>query len=90
MSSAELNEVLQSATAMGSLVAAVFFLRYWVLSRDGLFVFFSLAFALMGASWLGLAVTASDEHHQEVYLVRLGAFLLIIAAIGLKNRGDSA
>ena len=36
--------------AMGSLVPALFFLRYWRSSRDRLFAFFAVAFGLMALS----------------------------------------
>jgi hypothetical protein len=86
MTLVELNDMLRSATAMGCLVAALFFLRYWVLSRDTLFVLFTIAFGLLSVSWFGLALTTTSEHHPEIYLIRMVAFLLIVVAIALKNR----
>jgi hypothetical protein len=87
MTLSELIDVMQSATAMGCLIAAIFFFRYWVLSRDTLFILFAIAFGLLSASWFGLALTTTSEHHREIYLIRMVAFLLIIVAIILKNRG---
>jgi hypothetical protein len=71
----------------GSLVASLFFLRFWVRSRDRLFAIFALAFALLAANRLVLvALDESNEARTYVYLSRLFAFLLIAAAIVDKNR----
>ncbi len=42
----ELNPVMLGAAATASLVAALFFLRFWRQSRDSLFLWFSVAFAI--------------------------------------------
>lgn len=69
-------------------VAALFFLRYWRTSGDRLFAWFSLAFAMLAGSWAWIFATASPEAEGRhyAYLVRLIAFVLIIAAIVDKNR----
>jgi Family of unknown function (DUF5985) len=75
--------------AMASLMAALFFLRYWRASRERLFAFFALAFALLAANWTGLAVIdqPTDEAQQTyAYVVRLVAFLILIVGIIDKNR----
>jgi hypothetical protein len=73
--------------AMASVVAALFFWRYWKVSRDRLFGFFALAFAAMAVNWLGLAaVDPAFELRHYIYLVRLLAFVLIIMGIIDKNR----
>jgi hypothetical protein len=63
--------------AIGSVLEQRFFalfgLAFWVLALNALLVV--------------LAAVAS-EHQHYVYLVRLGAFLLIIAAIADKNRSS--
>jgi hypothetical protein len=72
---------------MGSLVASLCFLRYWRLSSDRFFVFVALAFAALAANWLGLlAIDPADEARHYVYLLRLLAFVLILAGIIDKNR----
>lgn len=77
---------LAGATTMGFFVAALFFLRFWRNTRDGLFASFALSFALLG---LGQAILALGglpvEERSWVYLIRLTAFLIIIAAIVRKN-----
>ncbi len=75
--------------AMASLVAALFFLRFWRASRDRLFAFFALAFAGLAANWVGLAFInqPNDEARQEyAYVVRLVAFVILIIGIIDKNR----
>lgn len=82
-----LYDFLSGAVAFGFLVCALFFLRYWHRSRDGLFLAFALAFALLG---LGQSIlTLADIPTEEIgaiYLFRLTAFLLILFAIYWKNR----
>jgi ABC-type transport system involved in cytochrome c biogenesis permease subunit len=76
------------ALAMTSLVAALFFLRFWRASRERLFAFFALAFAGLATNYVGLAFIdlPNDEAHQEyAYVVRLVAFVIIIIGIIDKN-----
>ncbi len=75
--------------AMASLVAALFFLRYWRETRERLFAFLALTFAGLAANWTGLAVIdlPTDEAQQKyAYVVRLVAFLILIMGIIDKNR----
>jgi hypothetical protein len=74
--------------AAGYAVAALFFLRFWKASRDRLFLYFAAAFGLLvvqrsALSW-ALQVGAPTEWY---YVIRLLAFVLILAAIVDKNRG---
>jgi hypothetical protein len=82
----ELNSVMLGAAAMASLVAALFFLRFWRQSRDILFLWFSIAFAIDAATRLLLGLShISDEHRPFFYLARLATFFIIIVAIAQKN-----
>ena len=75
--------------SMASLVAALFFLRFWRETRERLFAFFALAFLGLGATWLGLAIInhPADEAQQEyAYVVRLVAFVILLIGIIDKNR----
>ena len=73
--------------AMGSLVPALFFLRYWRSSRDRLFAFFAVAFGLMALEWLLAALWGTDEaDHFQVLLLRILAFVAIIVGVLDKNR----
>jgi hypothetical protein len=75
---------------MGSLVAALFFLRFWARTRDTFFLFFSAAFLIEGASRFVLAFhPAGEETEPLYYLPRLFAFSLIAIAVVLKNRPRS-
>jgi hypothetical protein len=78
---------LNGVTVAGSLAVGLFFLRLWRDTRDRFFAFFGVAFWMLAlnASVLLWAVPA-DEHRHYFYLLRLLAFLLIIAAIVDKNR----
>jgi hypothetical protein len=77
------------AITMGYLIAGLFFLRFWVKSRDRLFLVFAAAFWLLA---LNQAIAGlgdiSREELSSVYLLRLAAFSLIIIAIVRKNIGD--
>ncbi|MBK1842554.1 hypothetical protein JHL17_34690 [Azospirillum sp. YIM B02556] len=67
-------------------VAGLFFLSFWRRTRDALFASFALAFALLALNQTVLALGGLEREEQSwVYLLRLLAFLLIIAAIVRKN-----
>jgi quinol-cytochrome oxidoreductase complex cytochrome b subunit len=78
---------LFGTVAMASLVAALFFLRFWRQTRDRFFLFFALAFAVdaVGRTVLGLQALPT-EHEPLIYGGRLVTFVLILAAILDKNR----
>jgi hypothetical protein len=79
---------LAGAMAMGSWVAGLFFLKFWERTRDRLFLAFALAFCVMGLERMVLGLSGGpNEAHISVYLMRLGAFVLLILAIVDKNRG---
>ena len=74
---------------MASALVSLFFLRYWRSSRDGLFAYFSAAFAIMTTEWAAVAALPSIQPSgYAVYLLRSLAFLLIIAGIIHKNRAS--
>lgn len=71
---------------MGYTIAGLFFLKFWARSRDPLFVIFALAFWLLSASQILLAVLDLGREEQGwVYILRFAAFALIIVAIIQKN-----
>ena len=83
----DLHAYLLGAVSALSVVAVVFFLRYWRLSGDRFFLIFAVAFSLMAVNWAAVAVTApASESRHWVYAIRLLAFLVILAAIVDKNR----
>ena len=81
-----MKDFLIGATVMACVVAGLFFLRFWRRTRDRLFALFSAAFWLLALNWLALAFTTRDEVRTALYVVRLVAFLVILAAIIDKNR----
>lgn len=75
--------------AMASLLAALFFLRYWRATHERLFAFFSLAFVGMAINWTVLAIVDHpvDEAQQaHAYVIRLVAFVILLVGIIDKNR----
>ncbi|MCM8737038.1 DUF5985 family protein [Azospirillum sp. CT11-132] len=67
-------------------VAGMFFLSFWRRTRDALFASFALAFALLAINQVVLALGGLEREEQSwVYVLRLLAFLLIIAGIARKN-----
>jgi uncharacterized membrane protein HdeD (DUF308 family) len=81
-----MNLVLLGAIAMASLVAGLFFLRFWKDTRDRFFLFFSVAFFIEGLNRFALAMTSDpNEGRPFFYFVRFLSFLLILIAIVGKN-----
>ncbi len=82
-----LNPILVGAIGACSLIAAMFFFRFWRATRDRFFLYFGLSFALEGVNRLLLYLLVGPKEDAPVYyLVRLVAYGLIIAAIIGKNR----
>lgn len=82
-----MSSAILGAVAMASLVAALFFLRFWRDTRDRFFFLFSIAFTLDALNRFALAIaTVTQEQEPFFYLVRLFTFGLILAAIVDKNR----
>lgn len=86
-----MNSVILGAIAMASMVAALFFLRFWRDTRDRFFLLFAIAFGVEGLNRALLGLTAaSQEQEPFFYLVRLFTFGLILVAIVDKNRTKGA
>lgn len=85
-----LNEVILGGVAMASLVATLFFLRFWRQTHDRLFAFFALAFGFDAVMRVALALNSvPDEHEPFFYLGRLVTFALIALAVIDKNRSGT-
>lgn len=70
----------------GFAVAALFFLRFWKRTGDGLFLTFAGAFVLLAVNQaVPVILGISGEDQGYVYLLRLAGFALIILAILRKN-----
>ena len=82
-----LDWVMTGAIACACVAIGLFFLRFWRNTRDGFFLCFAISFWLEA---LGRVLTAAylytSEDQPLLYLLRLAAYGLIIAAIWQKNR----
>ena len=77
---------LSGAVSAGFLIAGLFFLRFWRKSRDELFAAFALAFWLLGLNQALLTFSSVPvEERSWLFLLRLAAFVVILAAIWRKN-----
>lgn len=86
-----LEAFLLGAIATSSLTAGIFFLKFWKKTRDSLFLAFGLAFFVEGLNRCAvLFLTKPNEGSPYIYIVRLLAFLIILAAILHKNYGKAA
>lgn len=82
-----MNQMLMGAIAVASLLAGLFFFKFWRHTRDLFFLYFALSFWLEAINRiaLGLLVDANQEG-VLFYSVRLAAYGLILLAIWQKNR----
>jgi len=81
-----LSVFLSGAISLASLVVALFFLRFWRSTRDVFFLFFTLSFALEGASRAASVFLRVSDDNPMFYATRVIAYGLIIVAIWQKNR----
>lgn len=73
---------------LGFLTVGLFFLKFWRRTKDRLFLAFAVAFALLAANAaIPVLLNIPSESQSYVYLLRLAAFVLIIAAVLRKNFG---
>lgn len=81
-------EFFSGLITMGFAVCGAFFLRFWVRTRDFLFLAFALAFFLLALNQaLTTLLGLPFEERSWIYLLRLAAFSLVIFAILRKNVG---
>jgi len=86
-----MSEFLSGAIMMGCLVSGLFFLRFWKETRDRFFAIFAASFWVLALERFVLQmVDNGDDFKGYVYLMRLVAFALILAAIAEKNRKKTA
>jgi len=86
LSAEAVNQMLSGAIAVASLLASLFFLRFWRNSKDRFFLYFAISFALEGLNRVALGLLAASENNPFFYTVRIVAYGLILAAIWRKNR----
>jgi hypothetical protein len=81
-----MNAFLLGVIATTSFTAGLFFLKFWRRTRDGLFLAFALAFLIEAGNRIAmLRLVNPNEGSPWTYVIRLFAFLLILAAIVRKN-----
>lgn len=84
-----MNEMLAGAIVMASLVAGLFFLRFWKSTGDRFFLYFAISFLIEGFNRVLLGPSSSvggDGKEYIFYVMRLIAYGLILFAIWEKNR----
>lgn len=80
---------LLGVVVMASLTAGVYFLKFWKSTHDSFFLAFAAFFFIEGLDRIALLFfTRPNEASPWIYLVRLFALLLILAAILRKNYGE--
>jgi hypothetical protein len=85
----DLSAFFSGLITMGFLISGLFFLRFWTRTRDVLFIAFAAAFVLLAANQaLVILIDVPREERSWIYLFRVAAFGIIIAAIIWKNRSS--
>jgi uncharacterized membrane protein HdeD (DUF308 family) len=78
--------MLLGAISMASLIAGLFFLRFWKDTGDRFFLFFAVSFLIEGVNRAALGFSNDpNEGRPFFYFVRFLSFLLILIAIVQKN-----
>jgi hypothetical protein len=82
-----MNQMMMGAIAVASLLAGLFFFRFWRNTRDLFFLYFALSFWIEAGNRVALALLVhANEDGAVFYTVRLVAYGLILLAIWQKNR----
>lgn len=80
---------LLGVIATSSITASMFFFKFWKRTRDALFLCFGISFLIEGVNRLAILKTAHpNEASPWIYVVRLAAYLIILAGILRKNFGQ--
>ena len=81
-----INGFLLGIIATASLTAGLFFLRFWKKSHDRLFLAFAAFFFIEVATRITLlGFERPNEGSPWIYLIRLAALIVLLAAIVAKN-----
>jgi uncharacterized membrane protein HdeD (DUF308 family) len=85
-----MERMLLGAISMASLIAAMFFLRFWKNTRDKFFLWFAVSFAIEGINRAALGLSDDPNEGQPFfYVIRFLSYLLIVIAIVSKNLAKS-
>jgi uncharacterized membrane protein HdeD (DUF308 family) len=83
-----INAFLLGVIAAFSAVAGIFFVRFWRETRDSFFLAFAVFFFVEAGNRVALlSFSRPNEGSPWIYVVRLVALLIILAAILHKNYG---
>ena len=81
-----MNTLLAGGIATASLIAGLFFFRFWRTTRDRFFLWFALSFLIEGINRFSLyAFAGLNDSSPIYYVIRLVAYGLIVWAILEKN-----
>lgn len=80
----QLQTFLLGVIVTSCVVIGLFFCKYWLRTRDRLFLAFAVGFWLFGINWAGLAVV-HNEGVVSMYVLRILGFACIIAGVVGKN-----
>ena len=87
----QLQPFLIGIIATASVTSGVFFLKFWRETGDSFFLAFAVSFIIEGLNRVtSLFLEHPNEGSPVIYVVRLFAFVLILAAILRKNFGRGA
>jgi uncharacterized membrane protein HdeD (DUF308 family) len=79
---------LLGVIATFSVIAGVFFVRFWRETRDSFFLAFAVFFFVEAGNRVALLfLSRPNEGSPWIYVIRLVALLIILAAILHKNYG---
>ena len=79
---------LAGAATCGFVVSGMFFLRFWVRTRESLFAAFGISFFLLAANQALITLAHIPVEYQSwAYLLKVAAFGLLILAVVRKNLG---
>ena len=82
-----MKQFLSGSFTVLALVAALYFLRFYMRSRDRLFACFAACFFMLGIERVVITIMSiSNESAYQVTSIRLVALVLILWAIIDKNR----
>ena len=83
---AAMNAFLSGSIALGFAIIAVSFQRFWRRTRIRLFNLFAVAFLILAMERVVEGTNAGIETSPQLYVLRLVAFMIIIAAVVNHNR----
>ncbi len=81
----DVNNFLGGAIAAGYAVASLFFLKFYIRTKDRLFAMFCAALLILGSTRVWMVMIDDPNESHYLYLLRLFAYLLILGAIVDKN-----